>query len=152
LYFHEHYLFFIPRIIYKLPIPNRFILDSNMNPKFSISHNIHTLKISIFPTDIYNIEFMFMHITHHGNHHRRHQKYQSNQNWATQYMSSGRSPPAAKRFMVKPRKKMAKTYVSPGGSQTVARRFLENPKMRITRGKNGFHNSIMIQIIHSQDR
>ena len=75
-----------------------------MNPKFPISRNIHTLKISIFPADIYNIEFMFMHITHHGNHHRRHQKYQSNQNWATQHMSPGRSPPVARRFMVKPRK------------------------------------------------
>jgi len=56
----------MPRLIYKLPIPNWFVPNPNMNSKTPISHNIHNLNISRSPVDIYNIKFMFVHINYHG--------------------------------------------------------------------------------------
>jgi len=126
LFSHVHYLF-MPRLIYKLPIPNWFVPNPNINSKTPISHNIHNLNISRSLADIYNIEFMFVHINYHG--------------------TSQKAPRPPKQpklgcavcvaWRVTPRppggswwnpKKWAKMYVSPGGSWTTARRFLENSR------------------------
>jgi len=121
-----------------------------MNPKTPISQNIHTLKISISPANIYNIEFMFVRINYHGTSQKAPKTPKTTKTGLRSIRRLAGHPLITSRFMLKPRKMGKNVCVAWRLMNCRQAIFGKIQKRKYKHEKLDFHHSIMLQIMHSQ--